>query len=167
VKVLPEVSKDFHSIKLLLEDAFDRKQEARLVEALRNAGRLAGFVALDLGAVAGYAAYSPVELESSVSVGALGLGPVAVQRARRKKGVGSALIAASLDSCRDSGHEAVFVLGEPAYYGRFGFRPAGERGLSCEYDVPKEFFLALELVPGALSAARGVVRYAPEFAECV
>jgi putative acetyltransferase len=55
------------------------------------------------------------------------------------------------------------VLGDPAYYGRFGFAPAAALGLACEFDAPPEAFMALELSPGALAGARGVVLYEPEF----
>jgi putative acetyltransferase len=61
------------------------------------------------------------------------------------------------------GHEVVVVLGHPEYYPRFGFAPASSKGLSCEYPVPDEVFMALELREGALSGRRGLVRYSPEF----
>jgi putative acetyltransferase len=55
------------------------------------------------------------------------------------------------------------VLGEPEYYGRFGFERASSRGLDNEYGVD-EAFMVLELQPGALPAEGGLVRYAQEFA---
>jgi putative acetyltransferase len=57
----------------------------------------------------------------------------------------------------------VVVLGEPAYYARFGFRPASEFGLSDEYRGGSAF-QAMELIDGALPAGAGLVRYAHEFA---
>lgn len=56
------------------------------------------------------------------------------------------------------------VLGHPGYYPRFGFVPAARFGLRCEYEVPEEAFMALELRPGALQEASGTVRYNPAFA---
>ncbi len=60
---------------------------------------------------------------------------------------------------------AVVVLGHTAYYPKFGFVPAARFGLRCEYDVPPEAFMALELRPGGLAGAAGTVRYHPAFAE--
>jgi putative acetyltransferase len=54
-------------------------------------------------------------------------------------------------------------MGEPAYYSRFGFRPAAEFGLADEYGGGPAF-QAIELVPGALPIGAGLVQYAPEFA---
>ena len=54
------------------------------------------------------------------------------------------------------------VLGHPAFYPRFGFIPASRKGLRCEYPVPDDVFMVLELEPDAL-AAGGLVKYRPEF----
>ena len=55
-------------------------------------------------------------------------------------------------------------LGEPGYYGRFGFGPASRFGISCPFPVPVEAFMALELEPGSARELRGVVRYPAAFA---
>ncbi len=55
------------------------------------------------------------------------------------------------------------VLGHPEYYPRFGFVHAKTFGIGCEYPVPDEVFMALELTPGALAGRSGIVRYQPEF----
>ncbi len=68
-----------------------------------------------------------------------------------------------LDQCRDLGHDAVVVLGHAEYYPRFGFLPANRYGLLCEYEVPEDVFMALELRAGALLGIGGLVRYQPEF----
>lgn len=166
MKILPEVVSDFDGIAELLEEAFARPQEARLVEALRKAGKLAvGLVGLDHGLLAGYVALSPVEAPGPLR--AAGLGPVAVLPRRQKRGFGAALVARGVDAARAAGFGAVFVLGEPAWYAKSGFVPAGAHGFKCEYDVPSGFFLVKELVPGALAGRSGTVRYASEFAACV
>jgi putative acetyltransferase len=58
----------------------------------------------------------------------------------------------------------VIVLGEPAFYSRFGFRPASDFDIQCPYEVPGEYFMALELTEGSLRATSGLVEYRPEFA---
>lgn len=64
------------------------------------------------------------------------------------------------------GYKAVVVLGHPEYYPRFGFTPASQKGLACEYEVPDEAFMLLELAPGAMAGCEGLVRYLPEFNQC-
>jgi putative acetyltransferase len=79
-------------------------------------------------------------------------------------GIGSRLIEASLDMCREQGIDFVVLLGDPKYYSRFGFIPASEFGLGNDYGEA-ESFMARELKPGVLRGARGVVKYVPEFGE--
>jgi putative acetyltransferase len=90
-----------------------------------------------------------------------GLAPVSVRVGRQKSGIGTALIRSGLDACRVRGIGAVIVLGDPAYYGRFGFSATLGGKLACAYSGPH--FQALELVSSALD---GVMRvdYAPAFA---
>ena len=95
----------------------------------------------------------------------MGLGPMAVAPEHQRAGVGSALIRAGLDACRALDRSAVVVLGHATYYPRFGFVPASTFGLACEYDVPDEVFMALELVPCALSDVSGTTRYSPAFSD--
>ena len=66
-------------------------------------------------------------------------------------------------ACRAAGFGWAVVMGEPAYYARFGFRPASGFGLCDEYGGGSAFQV-IELLPGALPSGAGLVRYAPEFA---
>jgi putative acetyltransferase len=93
----------------------------------------------------------------------MGLAPMAVRLEYQNQGTGSALVRSGLQACREVGAPAVFVLGHPGFYPRFGFIPASRFGLNCEYDVPDEAFMALELEPGALLGAEGVVKFHPDF----
>jgi putative acetyltransferase len=142
--------------------SFPTDAEARLVDSLRVAGRLSVSLVAEVGAsVVGHIAFSPVTAAPQ-ACGA-GLAPVAVATAHRRRGVGAELIRAGLEACRAAGFGWAVVLGEPAYYGRFGFRPARNFGLSDEYGGGSAF-QAIELVPGAMPVGAGLVRYAPEFA---
>lgn len=69
-----------------------------------------------------------------------------------------------IERCREIGVAAAVVLGYRDFYPRFGFLPATRFGLSCEYDVPTESFMAMELEPHAMSGAAGTVSYHPAFA---
>ncbi len=71
------------------------------------------------------------------------LAPLAVAAAWRRRGVGAALVRASLEELRASGCDLVLVLGDPAYYGRFGFEPAADLALRTPYDGPHQQALAL------------------------
>lgn len=82
---------------------------------------------------------------------------------RQRAGIGSLLVATGLRECAGDGVEAVVVVGHPEFYGRFGFRPAREFNLRCEFDVPDDVFMALELRSGALQGRTGVVHYLEEF----
>lgn len=94
---------------------------------------------------------------------ALALAPMAVRPEFQRRGIGSALVRAGLDSARSLGHRVVIVLGHPRYYPRFGFRPARPLGIDPPFPCRDEVFMALELVPGALVGVRGTVRYPPAF----
>lgn len=91
----------------------------------------------------------------------LGLGPLAVAPECSDRGIGKALIAECIERARRAGHDAIFVLGQPPYYTRFGFSVEAARPFRSDY--PPDFLMALELTPGAL-AGGGELRYAPAFA---
>jgi putative acetyltransferase len=90
----------------------------------------------------------------------LALAPLAVAADARRRGLGAALVRAGLVATRDAGAIAVLVLGDPAYYARFGFAPA--RGITGAPWCAHPAFQALSLVPGQ-AVPRGVVRYACAF----
>ena len=92
----------------------------------------------------------------------MGLAPMAVTPDRQRRGIGSALVREGLRQCARAGARAVIVVGHPEFYPRFGFRPGSSFGLRCEYPVPDDVFMAVELVPGALEGLDGLVTYVPE-----
>lgn len=147
------------------ERAFGRPEEADLVDALRK--RVEPHISLAAivdERIVGHIFFSVVHVESEAhAFTALGLAPMAVLPEFQNQGVGSELVRRGLEECRRLGHEVVVVLGHPEYYPRFGFVPARRKGLSCEYPVPEEVFMVLELSEGALSGRGGVVKYSPEF----
>ena len=144
--------------------AFNRDDEANLVQHLREAGDVAAeWVAEADGEIVGHVLYSPVRIEQGEDGRTLGLAPVGVLPAWQRRGIGHALIRASLDALRQDGHYAlVVVLGEPAYYARFGFAPALRAGLHDIYGGG-DAFMALALQPGGLEGRHGRVDYAPAF----
>ena len=155
---------DRAAVHALNAAAFPTPLEADLVDALRReAHPLVSLVAERDGTVVGHILFSPVTHENSPGLRIMGLAPMAVAPDHQRSGIGSALVRAGLDECRQLGCAAVVVLGHPEYYPRFGFSPSVRWGIRSEYDVPDEVFMALELVPGALHGAAGTVRYHPAF----
>jgi putative acetyltransferase len=106
--------------------------EARLVRELRTCDAwlpALSFVAVAEGAagqVVGHVVCTRGRVEAAP---VLALGPLGVRPGRQRRGVGSALVHTVLGAADASGEPLVALLGDPAYYGRFGFRPAGEYGV--------------------------------------
>ncbi|MFO0800900.1 MAG: N-acetyltransferase [Gemmataceae bacterium] len=158
-----EAPADRAAVRAVVRAAFSRDDEADLVDALRAGGFVReAFVAEAGGEVVGYVLFThlPVVTAGGV-VETLALAPMAVAPARQRQGVGSDLIGAALDSCRGRGHRAVVVLGHADYYPRFGFTATLAEQLRSPFSGPH--FMAIELVPGALSGVEGEVSYAPPF----
>lgn len=149
--------------------AFPSDLEARLVDRLREADDLlASLVAAVSRAgeerVVGHAALSPVTIADQPSLrGLLGLGPVAVDPAWRGRGIGSALVEQAVAEAReDLRARAVFVLGDPGFYGRMGFQPAAEIGFTSDYGSGPQWMV--RLLRGPLPEGwTGRVRYADAF----
>jgi len=116
--------------------------EHHIVAALRAAGQLVvSLVALEGGQVVGHVAVSPVTI-SDGSAGWYGVGPVSVMPAWQGRGLGTLLMTRALEALRALGAAGCVVLGEPGYYGRFGFR--SEPGLVLP-GVPVRYFQAVTL----------------------
>jgi putative acetyltransferase len=165
VLIRPEEERDRAAVRAVNVAAFGSSTEADLVDALRARARpLVSLVAEDGGAVVGHILFSPVTLPGRPDLDLMGLAPMAVAPARQRQGIGSALVRAGLERCRQSRVGTVVVLGHPAYYPRFGFVPASRFGIGCEADAPDEAFMAIELSPGCLRGASGKVRYHAAFA---
>jgi len=135
--------------------------EARIVDALRAAGDvIVELAAVEAGAVVGHAMFSRLTVDPSDRKIAA-LGPVCARIDRQRAGVGSALIRQGLAHCAAQGCDAVVVLGDPGYYGRFGFTLEAAKVLQSEYSGPH--FQALELRPGALVGGPWRVTYPRAF----
>lgn len=165
IRIRPEASSDQVAVRNIHVAAFGGGAEARLVALLREQARpLVSFVAQEDRTLVGHIMFSPLSLQGFARL-LMGLAPMAVTPARQRQGIGSALVRAGLDGCREIGAVAAVVLGHPEFYSRFGFRPAARFGLACEYDAPAEAFMAIELEPHALRGVAGTVSYHSAFAE--
>ena len=166
VLVRDEHAADVPGVRAVVESAFGRVAEADLVDALRAAGKVElSLVAECEGHVVGHVLFSAVTTAGDDPPFAAGLAPLAVVRRMHRLGVGSALVRHGLARCRRAGHAFVVVLGDPAYYSRFGFEPAERHQLSCEFDAPPGAFQVLELRRGTLPTHAALIRYEREVAD--
>lgn len=157
VTVRPEQAGDIEAIDDVVIRAFGREDEARLVAQLRRDGDATiSLVAVVGNAVIGHVLLSPM----SAPFPALGLAPLSVIPEHQKLGAGTALMNAAIAQAIQGGWSAIFVLGDPVYYGRFGFRVDLATGFSSPYTGPH--FMMLPLVD-VLPVARGKVSYAAAF----
>ncbi len=161
--IRPQQASDSRAVRNVNEMAFGQVDEADLVEGLQTGGfsRIA-LVAEQSSGIVGAILFSELPIETaSGTVDALSLAPLAVSPSEQRKGIGSKLVRAGLEACRDQGHRIVIVLGDPNYYGRFGFTSELAKILRSPFS--RDAFQAIELVPDALRGVEGEVRYPPPF----
>lgn len=160
--IRPETPADIAGIHALTAAAFahaehSSRTEQYIVDALRARGELTlSLLAEREGHLLGHVAVSPVTL-SDGSPGWYGLGPISVAPAAQGQGIGSALMQAALGALQARGARGCVLLGEPAYYQRFGFQP--EAGLVLP-GAPPAYFQALCWQPPVPTAE---VAYSPAF----
>ncbi|MGE4921266.1 GNAT family N-acetyltransferase [Yersinia enterocolitica] len=159
-----EIPVDAPGIDALLRQAFKGDDEAELVQQLREDGLLTlGIVATDdEGGVVGYAAFSPVDVGGEDRQW-VALAPLAVEEGLRRQGLVEKLVYEGLDSLNEFGYAAVVVLGDPAYYQRFGFVPAARHQLTCRWPDTEEAFQVYALAEDALTDADGEVVFSAPF----
>lgn len=154
-----ETENDQFAIRRVTIAAFEQPDEADLVDALRSScDAIISLIAkTDDGEIIGHILFSKFQSPDQC----LALAPVSVHPDHQNTGVGTKLVTEGLARAKQEGWLAVFVLGEPDYYGRFGFSAA----LADKFDAPfpKPYFMALELLPGILDKKSGIVIYAEPF----
>jgi putative acetyltransferase len=157
-------SKLIPTIRRIHQLAFGRDQEADIVEDMRHrAGAMLSLVAIRRGELVGHAFFSRVIIECASGFDrGVGLAPIAVLPEHQRTGLGTDLVRHAIAALKNRRQGIMVVVGEPAFYQRFGFKPARTFGLRCSYEAPADSFMALPLDPGWCGAG-GLVRYAPAF----
>jgi predicted N-acetyltransferase YhbS len=152
-----ERASDVAAREALLDACFGENRHARTCQRLRD-GRVPAeglaFVAVHRGRLVGTVRLWHV---SAGGVPALVLGPLAVGASCRSFGLGAALMQHAIAAAKARGHGAVILLGDAAYYARFGFTADKTAGLSLPGPFEPERLLALELRDGALEGASGMI----------
>jgi predicted N-acetyltransferase YhbS len=165
ITIRDETRFDIAEREALLDGAFGEARFAKTSERLRvgrlPADRLSFIACTPAGLIGSVRLWN-------VSVGrersALLLGPLAVARHARNRGVGAALMRHALDAAKDAGHGAVLLVGDAPYYDRFGFSARKTGSLWLPGPFERDRLLACELEPGALDGARGLISAAGEIA---
>ena len=151
VKIRPAEEADRGVIRALVESAFAGPAEADLVEALvADADEVLELVAEIDEQVVGHALFSRLAVESAHrSADAVALAPLAVDPAHRRKGVATALVEEAHRQLRLAGETLSVVLGDPAYYGRFGYTHARAAGFASDYQGEALQALSWDSAPSA------------------
>ena len=167
INIRQETPADYDAVYRLVKEAFATADhsdgdEQDLVVRLRKSEAFIpelSLVAEADGVPAGYILLTKIRVGEETELAAA---PLAVAPAFQRKGVGSALIREVERAARELGYRYIVILGSPAYYGRFGYRPAVEYGIHPPFPVGPGYFMARPRLPGA-EKLDGTVRYAPEF----
>jgi predicted N-acetyltransferase YhbS len=151
----PETRFDARARESLLDAAFGPARFEKTCERLRE-GRLPAFA---LVIKDGVRLVGTIRLWHVMAGGvpALMLGPLAVAQSHEGRGLGSKLMRYALNQAAAAGHRAIILVGDEAYYRRFGFARGLTENLVLPGPVDRERFLALELTEGALDDAFGLV----------
>lgn len=162
MKIRPEVPSDEAAIDRVVDGAFASSShanhtEAAIVSALRASGDMTlSLVAEIAGTVVGHIAFSPVAIDGAHGDW-FGLGPLAVGPVYQGQGAGSALVSHGLADLHTNGAAGCVVLGDPRFYGQFGFVSDG----ALRYgDLPTRYIQRIVFAGGAPS---GEIHYAPAF----
>ena len=165
-----ETENDFDSIRSVNDLAFDRPEESRLVDNLRQLPEFdprLSLVAEREGKVIGHALFFPIYIqgEDGEEYPCLSLGPIAVVPEYQKRGIGGVLIEAGHRTALELDYTAVLLLGHPEYYPRFGYLPAEKWELTNPWQIEGDPWMGVELVKGALECKAGLAVYPQAFNE--
>ena len=153
-----EKASDVAGREILLDAAYGAARFAKTSERLRE-GRLPAnglsLVAVERGRIVGTVRLW--HITAGPARPALLLGPLAVHIDHRNRGIGSALVRGAIARARLAGHRAVLLIGDAAYYGRFGFMSEQTGRLWMPGPFERHRFLGCELVLGALDGACGLI----------
>jgi putative acetyltransferase len=127
--------RDRQAIRAVEEHAFGQKAEAGLVDALiDNGDAVLELVAEEEGAIVGHILFSRLYVQNGAKTHpAVALAPLAVEPAFHGTGIGGALVREAHIRLKAAGETLAIVLGEPEYYGRFGYAHARAAGFASEY----------------------------------
>jgi len=156
----PEAS-ERAAISAVLEHAFGQRDEAALVEALvESPDTVLEMVAVHDGQIVGHVLFSRLLVATGDErFDAVALAPLSVEPSFQGRGIGGALVVAAHRVLREAGERLSIVVGDPAYYERFGYSHARAAGFDSAYQGE-----AMQAVAWGDAPSRGRLEYAPAFA---
>ncbi len=159
-----EAPADYDSVYEINRLAFNREDEAKLVDQLREKGdSVISLVAVKGTQLVGHILLSRIFIQAGdQKIPSISLAPVAVLPEFQNQGIGSQLIKEGIDIARKKGESTIFVLGHKEYYPKFGFSDELAKNIENPFEN-KSHFMALELKPRALNNIKGDVKYAQAF----
>ena len=159
ITIQTEQACDIPAREALLDKAMGKIRRRRKTSERLRSGRMPAeglsFVAVDGDRIVGTVRLWDIGCESGEA--ALLLGPMAVADDCRNRGIGGFLAAHAIDAAKALGHRAIILVGDELYYSRFGFSAAKTGNLTLPGPFERHRLLALELIPGALDTAQGMV----------
>lgn len=162
-----EEESDRQRILEITGQAFEKDEEPELVRRIWESNDFIpelSLVAVDNDELVGHLIFTAMTIQTECEdIPALCLGPVSVIPERQRRGIGDELIRYGLAECQRLGYHIIALFGHPEYYPRFGFRPAGERGLSVDFEAPPEAFMVYEGISGALDGVIGKAVFSSVF----
>ncbi|GAB4406614.1 MAG: N-acetyltransferase [Microscillaceae bacterium] len=166
ITIRPEEHSDFEPVRALNILAFNRTDEANLIDRIRDEKEYLpalSFVAVFETKIIGHIMLSKITIGVH-SEGLVALAPMAVLPDFQNQNIGSQLVVHAIAEAKKAGLSAIVVLGHPNYYPKFGFVRASLKGITCPYEgVPDESFLVNELYDNSLEGISGMATYSPAF----
>ena len=163
-----ETKKDFNEVYRLVKEAFETARvsngkEQDYVNELRASTKYIPELALvveEQKKIIAHIMLTKFHIKNvSANIKPLLLGPVCVMLGYRNEKIGEKLIKQSLETAKNKGYNCVFLVGDPNYYYRVGFRQAIEYGIKCEDKIESKYVLAIELVPNTLKNIKGTISF--------
>lgn len=164
-----EKETDFTEVFEVNKFAFEKENEAKLVDALRNNSKVfipeLSIVAVKNNKIVGHILFTKIKIKDKKENlnESLALAPIAIIPEFQKKGIGTKLIKKGLEVAKDLGFKSVIVLGHEHYYPKFGFEPAEKWDIKPSFKVNPNVFMCIELVKDGLKNISGTVIYPKEF----
>jgi predicted N-acetyltransferase YhbS len=168
LKIRPERPTEYSFLYNFVKVAFETAEvkngdEQNYVDRLRASDGYIPELALvteEQGEIVGHIMLTKTYILTGTSrVEALLLAPLAVKLSHRRQGIGSKLVQESFRIAKQLGFQSIFVVGNPKYYGRFGFRSTARFGIRHVPEIPEPYVMGIELTPNALAGISGTVNF--------